>query len=172
MSRKLPTGFEWALAFLLACAFALVVYAAYAADTVAKPTAVEGVATQAAKAGESPPVQVEQTGSQVYVLIITSAFTFLGVVVTSIMTYFVHKLNVTTQNAAVVAVETKKTVDAVHHLVNSNMRIALEANAILARRLADLTRKTADKHAADLAEEKVIIHDKAQAEIDAVGKKA
>jgi hypothetical protein len=56
---------------------------------------------------------------------------------------------------------------ATHLLVNSKMSVQLDANRIMARRLADLTKDPADEAAAELAERDYGEHQAKQAAVDA-----
>jgi hypothetical protein len=53
-----------------------------------------------------------------------------------------------------------------HTLVNANMGEQLKMNAILSRRMADITRDRFDMEAADLSESKLAAHEEKQAVVD------
>lgn len=63
--------------------------------------------------------------------------------------------------------EMSKVGTATHALVNSNMGTALKLNSVVSRRLADLTKDTADITAADLADKLLAEHVAKQAMVDA-----
>lgn len=139
------------------------------------PVQVTGVTKPGSAQTPDPAAQavVVRDNSQVWVLVITSLFTLLGSVFTGIMAYLMARLNAGAKVAAIAAdvqaarsTETLKTVNAVHTLVNHNMRVALATAAVLARRVAELTKKPADVKVADAAELRVVEHDKAQADVD------
>lgn len=68
---------------------------------------------------------------------------------------------------ALVAAHTQQTAQAVHTLVNSATGVQLKSNAILARRLADLTKDPADAQAATESERLYNEHQTKQATVDA-----
>lgn len=57
--------------------------------------------------------------------------------------------------------------DKTHVLVNSNMAVQLKLNAMVTRRLADITKYPADVAAADIAEQLYHEHEVKQAKVDA-----
>jgi FKBP-type peptidyl-prolyl cis-trans isomerase (trigger factor) len=67
-----------------------------------------------------------------------------------------------------VGLETKKTIDVVHSLVNSAMTTALRSSATALRRVAQMTRDPEDGEAADLAEQALARHESNQIKADAV----
>lgn len=107
------------------------------------------------------PVPVTIDGSQAFwVTTMPSILGFLGIVFGGLMTYFMAKLKIKGD-------ETLKIVNTVHTLVNSDMHVALQTSATLARKLSDVTKTPADIAAADKAEKAVIDHDMGQAKLDA-----
>lgn len=59
-----------------------------------------------------------------------------------------------------------KTGEKTHTLVNSNMGVQLRLNAVLSRRLADMTKEPADIDAANLAEQLLSAHEGKQSIVD------
>ena len=138
------------------------------------------------------PVPVAVTSTDHTALIINSVFSLLSILVTGIVAYFLKNLD---KKAAVAEIgradikfdgiraraetqvhrveevdraeATLKAVNIIHTLVNNDMHNALATSAILARKIADLTRAPADIEVAVVAEKAVVNHDKGQAKVDA-----
>lgn len=111
-------------------------------------------------------------------LVLASVSTVITAVVGGIVTVQVAKLNLQAKAAEVKADTSKVETDAklhslgevaqaTHALVNSAMREALLANALLARKYADLTGNTGDLTTAETAERVLAEHDVAQRVADA-----
>jgi len=138
------------------------------------------------------PVPVAVTSTDHTALIINSVFSLLSILVTGIVAYFLKNLD---KKAAVAEIgradikfdgiraraetqvhrveevdraeATLKAVNMIHTLVNNDMHNALATSAILARKIADLTKLPVDIEAAVVAEKAVVDHDKGQAKVDA-----
>lgn len=131
------------------------------------------------------PVPVAVTNIDHTQLYITTIGTILTLLITSVMTYMVAgvkakaeiaeadrmqikaTLAASTEQASRKADETLKVANTIHHLVNNDMRIALQTAATLARRIADLTGTDTDKASADKAQKAVDDHDAGQKKLDA-----
>lgn len=75
-------------------------------------------------------------------------------------------LDTTTVTAAGKMEALEKVAGATHTLVNSNMGVQLKLNAVVSRRLADMTKEPADMVAAELADKLLAEHVSKQAVVD------
>lgn len=82
--------------------------------------------------------------------------TLLGTMFTGLLGYFTLKLR-----------SIGKTADATHTLVNSAMSTQLKLNAVMSRRLANMTKNQTDRDAAALAEKLYEDHEVRQRIVDA-----
>ena len=116
--------------------------------------------------------------------IVTGTLSLLGTVFTGWMAYLMAQLNQRAKEAAIEVKQVKRVLSAAtattdakldgiaevsaktHTLVNSNMAVQLRLNAVIARRLANLTGEESDARAADLAEQLDREHSAKQATVD------
>lgn len=128
---------------------------------------------------QTPPLSVVQNTSPpidlttMVLSIITSIVALIGTMFTGLIAYMIARLNSKAEQVRVIAAvaseqskDTLKVANDIHTLVNSNMRVALQANATMARRIADITGRPGDDAEADKAAKAVVDHDLGQAQLD------
>lgn len=121
---------------------------------------------------QTAPVTVIQSSSALATTIATGVISLLGTIFTGIMAYLMARLNnkaTAMQGTANTAVqkgnEALSVAKDVHKLVDGHMRIAIEANAGLARRIANLTGTANDEQAAVAAEQALVDHDSTESKL-------
>jgi preprotein translocase subunit YajC len=116
-----------------------------------------------------------------WIAISTSVVGLLGTIFTGIMAFFMQRLNKQADAATQIAqtglekgekilVASSKTLEvatASHVILNHERHVLLQNNAVLARRIAEITKSQADIKTADDADRAVVEHDAGQARADA-----
>jgi preprotein translocase subunit YajC len=130
---------------------------------------------------QSGPVAVVESNQAMWIAVATSVVGLLGTVFTGLMAFFMARLNKQADAATQIAqtgldkgekilVASSKTLEvatASHILLNHDRHVILQSNAVLARRIAEITKSQADIKTADDADKAVIEHDLGQARADA-----